>query len=108
MGGELMFESTVGKRVKYGKGKGAYKGRVKYEVQFLEPYSDSGRDFVDLVQGIQWDDGNFGIRICYYVKDHGSEDTEWKFANRPLSTSTEMLEKLLKIAQKEKWFPKLC
>jgi len=101
-----MFQSTVGKRVNYGKG--AYKGKVQHEVQFLEPYGGAGRDFMDLVQGIQWDDGDFGIRICYYVKDHGSKDTEWKFANRPLSTTKEMLVELLKKAQKEKWFPKIC
>ena len=99
-----MFESTLGKPVNYGKG--AYKGTVKYEVQFLEDYAGAGRDFMDLVQGIQWDDGDFAIRICYYVKDHGSKDAEWKFANRPLSTSPEMLGKLLKKAQKEKWFPR--
>jgi len=99
-----MFKSTVGKRVNYGKG--AYKGKVKYEVQLLEDYEGGGRDFMDLVQGIQWNDGKFGIRICYYVKDHGSE--EWKWANRPLSTTTEMLGKLLKKAQKEKWFPNIC
>jgi hypothetical protein len=103
-----MFVSTIGKRVKYGIDVNAYKGKVKHEVQFLEDYNGGGRDFMDLVQGIQWDDGNFGIRICYYVKDHGSEDAEWKFANRPLSTSTEMLQKMLKKAQKEKWFPKIC
>jgi hypothetical protein len=101
-----MFKSTVGKRVNYGKG--AYKGIVKYEVQFLEDYAGTGRDFMDLVQGIQWDDGDFGIRICYYVKDHGSKDAKWKFANRPLSTTTEMLGKLLKKAQTEKWFPNIC
>jgi hypothetical protein len=69
-----MFESTVGKRVKFGKGKDAFKGTVKYEVQLLEPYSKGSRDFMDLVQGIQWDTGNFGIRICYYVKNHGSKE----------------------------------
>lgn len=45
-----MFESTVGKRVNYGKG--AYKGKVKYEVQMMEDYNGGGRDFMDLVQGI--------------------------------------------------------
>jgi hypothetical protein len=98
-----MFESTVGKRVRYKNS--TIRGRVKYEVQLLEDYDGGGRDFMDLVQGIQWDNGYFGIRICYYVKDHGSKD-RWKFANRPLSTSPEMLGKLLKNAQKEKWFPK--
>lgn len=99
-----MFESTVGKPVNYGRGE--YKGTVKYEVQFLEPYEGSGRDFMDLVQGIQWDDGTFGIRICYYVKDHSSE--KWRFSGRPFSTSKEMLAELLKKAQKETWFPNIC
>ncbi len=101
-----MFQSTVGKRVRFGKGKDAFKGEVKYQVPFLEPYAKAGRDFMDLVQGIEWDNGDFGIRICYYVKNHSDADTKWKFANRPLTTSPKLLEELLKKAQKEKWFHK--
>jgi hypothetical protein len=104
-----MFESTVGKDVIFGrKGKREYRGKVKYEVQFLEPYnSNSDRDFMDLVQGIKWEDEKFSIRICYYIKNHGKPDSEWKFANRPLSTTEELFGELLKKAQKEEWFPKL-
>ncbi len=99
-----MLGSTVGKRVKFGRKNG---GTVKYEVRLEEPYIRGSRDFVDLIQGIDWDNGDFGIRICYYVKNHNEEDKEWKFANRPLTISPKLLEELLKRAQKEDWFPKI-
>jgi hypothetical protein len=100
-----MFESTIGKSVNFGNGD--YTGEVKDEVQIPEPYNNSGRDFIDLIQYIKWEDGGYSIRICYYVKDHGSDDSQWKFANRPLSVTSDLLEKLLKLAKKKEWFPKL-
>jgi hypothetical protein len=95
-----MVKTTIGKRVKY-KGE-RLRGTVEDEVSFLEEYED--RDFLDLIQYIRWDDGRYGIRICYYVRTHVSGDEGWIFANRPLSSSPEVLEKLLKKASKKKWF----
>ena len=98
-----MVKTTIGKRVKF-KGD-SLRGTVEDEVSFLEEYED--RDFLDLIQYRRWDDGKYGIRICYYVRKHGSGDKEWIFANRPLSVSSEVLGKLLKKASKKKWFNKL-
>jgi len=98
-----MVKTTIGKRVTY-KGE-TIKGTVEDEVLFLEKYED--RDFLDLIQYIHWDDGRYGIRICYYVREHGSGDKGWIFANRPLSVSLEVFGKLLKKASKKKWFSKV-
>ena len=95
-----MVKTTIGKRVKY-KGD-MVRGTVEDEVPFLEEYED--RDFLDLIQYIRWDDGRCGIRLCYYVREHGTGDKEWIFGNRPLSVSVEVLGKLLKKASKKKWF----
>jgi hypothetical protein len=66
---------------------------------------DGKREFIDLIQYIRWDDdGTFGIRFCYYVKNKGSKEP-WIFANRPLSISPEALEELIQKAQKKTWFP---
>lgn len=98
-----MAKTTIGKRVKYA-GK-RLRGTVEDEVSFLEEYED--RDFLDLIQYIRWDDGGYSIRICYYVREHGSGDEGWIFANRPLSVSLEIPGKLLKKASKKRWFSKL-
>ena len=94
-----MVKSTIGNRVKYANG---LRGTVEDEVYLLEEYED--RDFLDLVQYIRWDDGRYGIRICYYVREHGSGEKGWTFANRPLSISPKNLGKLLKKASKKEWF----
>lgn len=94
-----MVKSTVGNRVNYANG---VRGTVEDEVYLLEEYKD--RDFLDLVQYIRWDDGRYSIRICYYVREHGSGEKDWIFANRPLSISPENLKKLFKKASKKKWF----
>lgn len=101
-----MVKTTVGKRVVYKKrGMETLKGKVVDEVAHLEEYEDE--DFLDLIQYIRWDDGGYGIRICYYVRRHGSGDKDWIFANRPLSVGTEVFEKLLKKASKKGWFGSL-
>jgi hypothetical protein len=97
-----MAISTIGKRVRYKKPGKEFRGRVEDEVPFLEEYQDE--DFLDLIQYIRWDDGSYGIRFCYYVKEHRASDDAWIFANRPLSTSPGALEKLLEKASKKKWF----
>ncbi|MHA1832959.1 MAG: hypothetical protein ACTSV7_03130 [Candidatus Baldrarchaeia archaeon] len=97
-----MVKTTIGKRVVYTKRGRKSKGIVQDEVSYLEEYDDE--DFLDLIQYIRWDDGGYGIRICYYVRKHGSGDENWIFANRPLSISPEVLGKLLKKASKKKWF----
>ena len=104
-GEECMVKTTIGKRVVYTKRGRASRGRVQDEVSYLEEYDDE--DFLDLIQYILWDDGRQGIRICYYVRKHGSGDNTWIFANRPLSISPEILEKLLRKASKKNWFSKL-
>jgi len=95
-----MVKTTIGKRVRFAGDR--LRGTVEDEGSFLEEYED--RDFLDLIQYIRWDDGGYGIRICYYVREHGSGDKDWIFANRPLSVSPDVLGKLLKKASKKKWF----
>jgi len=91
---KIVVKTTIGKRVMYAKNKKRLLGIVKDEVSLLEEYEDE--DFLDLIQYIQWDDGGHSIRFCYYVRPHGSGDEGWIFANRPLSISPDILEKLLK------------
>lgn len=98
-----MIKTTIGKRVRYS-GEGL-RGTVEDEVSFLEEYKD--RDFLDLIQYIRWDDGRHNVRICYYVREHGSGDEGWIFANRPLSVGLEVLSKLLRKASSKKWFSKM-
>jgi hypothetical protein len=104
-GEEPVGKTTVGNRVVYSKWGRSFRGKVEDEVSLLEEYED--QDFLDLIQHIRWDDGSHSIRFCYYVRDHGSEDQGWIFANRPLSTSPDRLEELLRLATKKKWFMKL-
>ena len=99
-----MVKTTIGKRVVYKKRGRELRGMVQDEVSYIERDDE---DFLDLIQYIRWDDGRYGIRICYYVRTHGSGDEGWIFANRPLSISPEILEKLLKKASKKNWFSKL-
>jgi len=98
-----MFETTKNKHVAYRRGGHVFKGTVKDDV-WKEEKSDNGREFVDLIQYIKFDNGVFGIRICYYVRNNKRE--KWKFANRPLSITSEALEELLIKARKKDWFPK--
>jgi len=100
-----MVKTTIGNRVVYTKRGRSFRGTVKDEVSLLEKSEDE--DFLDLVQYIQWDDGDYGIRFCYYVRTQGSSDQDWIFANRPLSTSPERVEELLRKALKKKWFGNL-
>lgn len=97
-----MVMTTIGKRVTFKGDTGKQLGTVEDEVYLLEKYEN--KDFLDLIQYIHWDKGYYGIRICYYVRVHGSGDKGWKFANRPLSISPENLGKLLKKASKKNWF----
>jgi hypothetical protein len=97
-----MVKTTIGNRVVYTKKGKSFRGTVKDEVSLSEEFEDE--DFLDLIQYIQWDDGGHSIRFCYYVRPHGSDDKNWIFANRPLSTSPERLEELLRKASKKKWF----
>jgi len=92
--------TTIGKRVHFSGGKQS--GTVKDEAYLLEEYED--KDFLDLIQYIRWDEGWFGIRVCYYVRTHGSGDKDWIFANRPLAISSENFKKLFKKASKKVWF----
>jgi hypothetical protein len=95
--------STIGKRVEYGNKGSPFKGTVEDEVSLRE--NDlGGRDFLDLIQYVLWQDGTYGIRFCYYYRYHGSGDSAWRFSNRPLSTSPEELRKLLGKASKKLWF----
>lgn len=97
-----MVKNTIGNRVIYKKPGKELRGTVEDEVSLLEEYADE--DFLDIIQYIRWDDGNYGIRFCYYVRKHGSSDKDWIFANRPLSIGEENLQKLLKKALKKPWF----
>jgi hypothetical protein len=90
--------STVGKPVNFRKNSGV----VEDDVSILEEYGD--RDFLDLIQYIKWDDGGHSVRICYYVRNHGTKDEKWIFANRPLSISPTKFSRLLRKAVKKKWF----
>jgi len=100
-----MAKTTIGKRVVYKKKGKSFRGTVKDEVSLLEEFDDE--DFLDLIQYIQWDDGGYSIRFCYYVRPHGSGDQDWIFADRPLSTSPERLEELFRRASKKNWFTTL-
>ena len=100
-----MVKSTIGKRVNYGKEH--LRGTVKDEVILQEAYEGFNKDYLDLIQYIRWDNGRYGIRICYYVREHGSSDKDWIFANRPLSISQQNLQTLLNRARKKDWFPEI-
>jgi hypothetical protein len=94
--------STNGNYVSYKHSDGTrYEGEVVDSVEIEEKYPD--REFLDLIQLIRWDDGKETIRFCYYVREKGQ--TNWHFANRPLSLDADNLEKLLKKAKAKKWFP---
>jgi hypothetical protein len=96
--------NTIGKRVKFTENRKKVRGVVEDAISHLEIYDD--RDFLDLIQYIRWDnDTHHSIRICYYVRPHGSGEEDWIFANRPLSITTDEFEKLLKKARRKKWFP---
>ncbi|MEM2507313.1 MAG: hypothetical protein QXK93_07515 [Candidatus Bathyarchaeia archaeon] len=97
-----MAKNTVGKRVIYKKRGKELRGTVEDEVSLLEKYPEE--DFLDLIQYIRWDDGHHGIRFCYYVREHGSSDKDWIFANRPLSIGLDALEKLFRKALEKRWF----
>ena len=97
-----MVKTTIGKRVVYKKRGRELRGTVLDEISYLE--KDGDEDFLDLIQCIRWDDGRYGIRICYYVRKHGAGEKDWIFANRPLSTSPEVIQRLLEKASKKKWF----
>jgi hypothetical protein len=98
----FMVKTTVGLRVNYTKrGMNILRGKVEDEVTYLEEYENE--DFLDLIQYIRWDDGQHSVRICYYVRPHGSEDNDWIFANRPLSVGTDVFEKLLGQARRKGW-----
>lgn len=100
------FETSRGKTVIYNKGKAdAFQGEVIDDAFYEEKYDGNGKDFVDLVQYILWESGNYGIRICYYWREHGS--VNWKFSMKALSTSPDMLREFLKEAKKKEWFAEL-
>jgi len=95
-----MVKSTIGNRVSFDEGR--VRGTVEDEVLVLEEYDD--KDFLDLIQYIRWDGGEHSIRFCYYVRQHGTGEKNWIFANRALSIGSDELVKLLKKAEKKTWF----
>ena len=78
-------------------------GEVIDEVKIIERYPGD-RDYIDLIQYIEWENGVHSIRICYYVKSHDAGEDEWNFSNRPISIGIDKLNELMKLASKKKWF----
>jgi hypothetical protein len=83
---EKEFKTTKGNMVIYNEGsENEFRDKVEDDAFYEEEYNGSGVDFVDVVQLIRWENEDYGIRICYYWREHGT--VNWKFSIKGLSTS---------------------
>jgi len=90
--------SPLPRRVKF---KG-YRGHVIDEVWIQEDFDDL--DYRFFIQQIRWDDGEESIRIAYYTRPHGTDDTQWGFANRAPNIYPENLRELIRRAMQRNLF----
>ena len=78
-----------------------FRGTVVDEVSVVAE-SDFG-DYCQKIQLIETEKGNV-IRFGYYIKPHGSDNSKYRYAHRPLVVSQENVRKLLDEAQKKGFF----
>ena len=86
---------------------GGYVGEVIDEVMVEREYQDG--DFAFLIQKIKW--GTNGdsetIRFAYYKKPHGTDESQYGYANRAPSLDPDALKELIKKAKRKPWFSSL-
>ncbi len=83
------------------------KGNVIDQVSILREFKEKGYDNCFQIQQIKWQDGTESIRFAYYKKLHGSDESRWRFTNRPPNIEHDILQELLKKAKKKDWFKNL-
>ncbi len=74
-----------------------FHGEVKKEVIIKEEYEFG--DYSKMIQLIESDEGEKVIRFTYYAKPHGSDNSEYIYAPRPLVVSQENARKLFRDAK---------
>jgi len=85
--------SPLPRRVKMSRGNTTSYGYVIDEAS-VEERHPVDRDYIDLIQHIEWDDGGFSIRFCYYVKEYDAGEDAWTFSNRTISIRTNYLKRI--------------
>jgi hypothetical protein len=54
------------------------RGTVRKE-ELVEHLEREDKDYHKLAQLLEWEHGEWSIRLGYYLKPHGTEDKEWRW-----------------------------
>ena len=81
---------------------GEFVGRVTDEVSIQRDFENT--DCLFLIQLVRWNDDSETIRFAYYTKPHGSDESQWNYANRPPNIEPDVLRELISRARRRPWF----
>jgi hypothetical protein len=72
------------------------RGTVHKE-ELVEHLERDDKDYHKLAQLLEWEDGEWSIRLGYYLKPHGTEENEWHWgAQTTFIISIESIDDLIK------------